>query len=309
MDGYKKEERVEQHILKFSVFAALFFALLGLVWGAVSGSQMIMFDGLYSFISVVLSSLSVYVAWSMSIGADERFPVGRAQMEPMVIALKSLVITSLCLVAFIRAMISIFSGGQEINEISAMVYALIATSSCLGGLVYIIWKRKRAPGSVLVKAECMQWSMDTMLSGMVLLGFLAAWGMERTGYVRYSSYMDPVMVVVASVFFIRMPVMSLVESIRDMLHMAPEKSIYETSKKVVAEISEKRGFRDFKLRISRAGRELTYRINFLAGSPDDMRSLGELDIIRMEVENRLRTLNDNPIRLGVSFMYDQKWSR
>ena len=40
---------------------ALFFALFGIAWGWTAQSEMIIFDGLYSFISLALTMLSLYI--------------------------------------------------------------------------------------------------------------------------------------------------------------------------------------------------------------------------------------------------------
>jgi predicted Co/Zn/Cd cation transporter (cation efflux family) len=304
----RDEERVEQHILKLSVFLAWFFTVLGVSWGVLAKSQMIIFDGLYSFISVILSSISVYAAWSMKIGDDTKFPLGRSSLEPMVIILKSIVIVVLCVIAFSKAIISLFSGSQEVNTLSAIAYGIVATITCLCSLLYIVWKRKKSKTSVLVKSECMQWGMDTLLSAAVLLGFLAAALIQRMGYAQYARYMDPAMVIIASAFFIKMPLLSLVEGVKDMLRMAPDGDVYHASKQLLEEITKKRGFDGFRLRISKAGREFTYKIGFVTENPKDTRSLEELDNIRQEVESRLHALYDNPIWLGVSFIHDKKWA-
>ena len=303
----RPEERLEQHILKFSVAGALFFAVLGLVWGAFARSQMIRFDGLYSFISVILSSLSVYTARSITKGDDERFPFGRAQMEPLTVALKSLVITLLCALAFTNALISLFSGGSDINALSAVAYALVATTGCLFGFLYITRKRKKAGTSVLVKAESMQWLMDMSLSAAVLVGFLIASIMQHMGYEAYARYIDPLMLVIASAFFIKVPVGSLITGIKDMLKMAPGGNIYRVSKEALEKIAKKRGFDGFVLRVSKGGREFDYKIGFVSRDPRDERSLVELDSIRQEVQDSLQALFDNPIWLCVSFIHDKKW--
>ena len=53
--------KLENKILKLSAIGALFFALFGIAWGWAIKSDMIIFDGLYSFISVILSMLSLYI--------------------------------------------------------------------------------------------------------------------------------------------------------------------------------------------------------------------------------------------------------
>ena len=53
-----------------------------LIGGLLAGSQMIVFDGLYSFASVGLSVLAVMALRFARRGADERFPWGREAAEP-----------------------------------------------------------------------------------------------------------------------------------------------------------------------------------------------------------------------------------
>ena len=61
------------------------------------------------------------------------------------------------------------------------------------------------------------------------------------------------------------------------------------------------------LRIVKSGRGFIYEIGFVSDNPKDALSMRELDNIRQEVEDRLKSLYDNPIWLDISFMYDKKW--
>ena len=302
-----EEERVEQRILKLSIFGAFFFAALGLVWGVLARSQMIKFDALYSSVSVLLAGVSIFAARSMKRGDDERFPFGRAQMEPLVIALKSTAITVLCLIAFVQALGSLFSGGRDINALFAMTYALVCTAGCFGVYLYIRGKRKRVRTSDLIGVESMQWLMDAMLSAAVLAGFLVALILERAGLESWARYLDPLMVIVASTFFIKGPVRSLVAGIREILLMAPEGEIRRDSQKVLEKIAQKRGFAGVVLRLSKTGREFDYKVGFVARDPGDRRSLAELDEIRGEVLSRLQSVCEKQIWLGVSFIHDRRW--
>jgi predicted Co/Zn/Cd cation transporter (cation efflux family) len=58
--------------LLLSVVASSVFAVGSLVWGLLAGSQMIVFDGLYSFVSVALSLLAVWALRAARSGPDER---------------------------------------------------------------------------------------------------------------------------------------------------------------------------------------------------------------------------------------------
>ena len=299
--------RHEQNILIFSACGALFFALLALIWGVLAKSQMIMFDGIYSFISLVLTGLYIYTAKSMAMGRDENFPFGRGQMEPMVVAVQSIALIVICIKAFSSAVISLFSGGQEMNNLSGMGYAAIGVTGCFVGWHYITrMGTKGASKSELIRTQGAQWFMDALLSLAVLIGFFISYVMERTGYGYYARYMDPLMVIISVLFFIREPIVSLIDGIRGMLIMMPEKTVYSASKEAVKEIAKQKGFEDIILRLGKSGRELVYEISFVAKDPNNSCSIGEMDAIHREVEVRLRNLFDRPLRLCVSFVHDRK---
>jgi len=301
------DSRHEQNILTFSACGALFFALLALTWGVLARSQMIMFDGVYSFISLVVTGLYFYVARSITKGSDKNFPFGRAQLEPMVIVVQSLVLLVVCTKAFSSAISSLFSGGQEMNNLSGMGYAAIGVIGCFISWHYIVRTgRKNAPKSELIKTQGSQWLMDTLLSLAVLIGFFISYIIQRAGYVQYARYMDPLMVIVAVLFFVREPIVSFVGGIRGLLIMAPEQTVHSASKEAIKEIAKQRGFEDIILRLGKSGRELVYEVSFIAKGPNNSCSIGEMDAIRREVEERLRKLFDSPLRLRVSFVHDRK---
>jgi predicted Co/Zn/Cd cation transporter (cation efflux family) len=306
-ESAESDVKIEKHILRFSVYAALFFAVLGLGWGFAIRSQMLTFDGIYSFVSVLMASLSVYVAEAMKTGHDEKFPFGRSQMEPMVIILKALVILVVCVSTLTKASASMLSGGRETNALSAMVYSLVGIAGCLGSWLNIVRLRKKARLSALVKAESMQWLFDALLSVMIFLGFLASYMMQNAGHGGYARYIDPLMVIVASIFFSVVPLRLLVGGIKEMLQMSPGGDIYRVSRRVLEEISNRKGFDGFVLRIVKSGRELLYSIGFVSDDPEKKYCIKELDGIREEVEKSLKPLTENPVALDISFMHDKKW--
>ncbi|RNA69290.1 cation transporter [Alteribacter keqinensis] len=66
----------EKRVLKVSVYGALIYAIVAIVWGIAGNSQMILFDGLYSLISVALSFFSLLSAAYIQKTDFKRFPFG-----------------------------------------------------------------------------------------------------------------------------------------------------------------------------------------------------------------------------------------
>src|SRR5882724_11745100 len=89
--------------LLVSMWASVAFAVVSLGWGLALGSQLIVFDGLYSFASVGLSLLAVLALRTAGKGADERYPWGREAWEPVAIVIKAAALGALCVYAVVSA--------------------------------------------------------------------------------------------------------------------------------------------------------------------------------------------------------------
>lgn len=66
----------DQRMLMFSIWASAGFAVLSSIWGILSGSSMIVFDGVYSFVSIGLSVLAVLALRFSGRGGGRALPLG-----------------------------------------------------------------------------------------------------------------------------------------------------------------------------------------------------------------------------------------
>lgn len=82
----------ERGLIRASVVGAFLFAVVAVVWGVAINSQVILFDGLYSSVSVLLSLVSLLAASYVRQTDDLRFPFGKEVIEPLVVTLKYLAI-------------------------------------------------------------------------------------------------------------------------------------------------------------------------------------------------------------------------
>ena len=72
-----KDPQLERFVLRVSVFASLFFAISGIIVGYYLSSAFILFDGIYSFLSVIMSWISLRAGVFM-LTSDKRFPFGKS---------------------------------------------------------------------------------------------------------------------------------------------------------------------------------------------------------------------------------------
>ena len=103
----------EQKVLKQSIGISGAFASSGILLGLLSGSQSIVFDGLFSVIDTLVLMLALTAARLVQREGDRRFQYGYWHIEPMVLAFNGSVLMFLCLYAFINAVGGFLAGGHE----------------------------------------------------------------------------------------------------------------------------------------------------------------------------------------------------
>ena len=185
----------DHRLLMLSVWASVGFAVLSSVWGVLSGSSMIVFDGLYWFRQrrAVVAGCGVALRAARR-GPDASYPWGRESWEPLVVVVKALALAALCVYAVVGGLADLLAGGRDVATGWALAYGVVST--VCGVAVTLVLRRN--PGSDLVRAEAVEWLGDTLLSVGVLGGFAVAFGLVATGHASLAAYVDPAMVVLVS---------------------------------------------------------------------------------------------------------------
>ena len=266
----------EKKLLWISIYATGGFSLMGIIWGVAAGSGIIIFDGLYSLVSLGLSFLSLLTLREINKGESERFPFGRAQFEPVLVAFKSVMIIGMCVYAAFDSFALIFRGGREVAIGSALAYAVINSVGCLSITLLLVRYSRKINSSLLV-VEKNQWIGDSLLSFCILLAFAFASTVLERFYPSAIPYVDPVMVVVASAFFLILPGKSLLAALREILFVRADNRIVDPleseAKKVAKDLDAR-----YKLHAISIGRQLEVEVNFLMG--DRKFSVAEMDAVR-----------------------------
>jgi cation diffusion facilitator family transporter len=296
----------DQRLLMFSIWASAGFAVLSSVWGILSGSSMIVFDGLYSFVSILLSVLAVLALRFSRRGADERYPWGREAAEPLVVVIKAATLGALCAYAAIGGILDIVNGGREVAVGSAVIYALVAT---LGGLVVglVLRRATRGGGSDLVRAEAAEWLGDTLLSFGVLIGFLVAYFLVAAGRADLAAYVDPGMVTLVSLAFLWVPIKLIISSLHEIMSMAPEADVLDKLRARVAAVEEKYAFSETFLRASKVGDRMDIEIDFVVGAESPVRTIADGDAVRQDLHDQLEALGYER-SVVVTFTADRRWA-
>ena len=298
--------KLENKILKLSVVGALFFALFGIAWGWALDSDMIIFDGLYSFISVILSMLSLYINNYMAKRDFEKFPFGKHILEPIVISIKSLIIAIMCLYSLVGAIKTILTGGNNLEFGLAIIYSIISVIGC-GAISLYMKVKSKSLSSELIKAEFTQWLMDTSLSTAVLVSFIIGIIISNTKLNFLNSYIDPGMTAVVSLVCIRIPIKGFIESFKEVICVKANDEINDDIYVLVKEIEEEYKFEESITRVSKVGRELRIEIDFIYNKDSKLKTLDQMDNVREEINDAIKHI-DYKKWLNVSFTGNKKWA-
>lgn len=296
----------ESYLLKISTLGTLFFAVLGIAWGWTVKSEMILFDGMYSLGGVILSLLALMGSIYINKKDYEKYPFGKKMIEPLIVIIKSLAIFIMCIYSLTGSIKELIAGGNEVQYGYALIYALISTLGC--GIAYFFLKKKgKAINSSLVNIESSQWLMDTLLSMGVLVGFLIANIIKHTEFIWFNRYLDPLMVIICSSVFIKMPIKSFGDGLKELLEFKADDSITLEIDKLVEGIEREYKFEDTITRVSKTGNDLRIEIDFIYNEESNIKALDEMDSLREKIFNSLSHINYEKW-LNVSFTKDKKWA-
>ncbi len=250
----------ENRILTISALLASGFAAGGMVLGLLVGSIVIVFDGVYSLVSLLLTLLSLAASSYISKPSKSVFPFGKAVLEPIVIAIKAAVILVVVCFSLYSAISALMTGGREVDTSIATIFGLVNVIGC-GYAWWFMAKKSRRFSSGLIDAEKKQWQMDTLLSVAVTVGFIAAWLVSLTPFAHYAVYADPMMMLLMGFYFLKVPFDMLCGALRELLMMTPSQELCQVVGNDVLEI-EKVSDHQLKLAgITKVGQELRVKKN------------------------------------------------
>jgi predicted Co/Zn/Cd cation transporter (cation efflux family) len=284
-DGRRSAQQAERGALWISIWATVVIAVGALVLGVVTGTRIIVFDGAYMSIGLVLSVASLRAAAMVGAGPDRRYPFGRDALTPMVVTIQGLAIAGTLIYAVGDAIVLIGSGGSPVDPIVIAGYGAV---TALAGFAVAILLRRRAPASDLVAAECAQWRAGAVLSAVMLIGAVIAAALVAAGLESVADYVDPVLVLVACVVLAYIPVQLIAAGVNELLEGAPSRDLTERIHEAVGVVRADFGLGEPLVRAGKVGRKLYVEVDFTVdGAAWDVAAEDE---VRRAIERALSTL-------------------
>jgi len=298
------DAEAEQRTLKLSIVLTVVLGVLGVAAGLITGSQAIIFDGMYSFVDVVPTIVSLLVVKLLAQGTSQRFQYGYWHLEPLVAVLRDSLLVVACTYAAIDAVKTLSSGGgHDVEYARAAAWAAVL---CVIGLAMTIFLRRRAKAlrSPMLEVDARSWASNALLSLALLVGFALGAAITRTRFQGWIPYVDSIVLLCMAVILLPLPLLGLWRSMRDVLQIAPGE-LDSRVHAVMNALLKSRGFLEYSSYIAKVGRGTFVEIHVLV--PTDARiDVTTADAIRSEVSESLKAGTPS-FWLTIDFTADRRW--
>jgi cation diffusion facilitator family transporter len=293
----------EQATLKFSITLTIVLGLMGVASGLSTGSQAIIFDGMYSFVDVVPTVISLVVVKLIAQGSSHRFQYGYWHLEPLVGVFRDSILVVACIYAAVDAINSLSTGG---NDVAYGLAALWAGILCLVGLGMTLFLGRRAKSldSPMLKLDARSWMVSTFLSFALLISFAIASALAGTGFQRWIPFLDAIALLSMALIMLPVPLFGLWRSFRDVLQVAPDE-LDDQVQAVMRSVVKERAFAEYTSYVAKAGRARFIEIHILVSS-DSQINVATADGIRRDISQRLQAVRPN-FWLTIDFTADRTW--
>jgi len=306
--------KTEQGLLRISIAVTVLLAGFGILFGILSGSFAIVFDGVYALTDAAMTVLALLVSnliASSGVGSAgkgrlvKHFTMGFWHLEPMVLGLNGILLTGAAIYALINAIGSIMDGGRPLDFDQAIIYAVVTLTVTIA-MAIIGSRANRTIKSDFVALDAKAWLMSAGLTGALLIAFVFGYLIQGSAYEWLSPYIDPVALALVCLVIIPIPAGTIRQALADILLVTPS-DLKRHVDTVAQAIVEKHGFLSHRAYVARVGRGRQIELFFIVPEDFPAKKLQEWDDIRDEIGIAIG--DEGPDRwLTIAFTTDPEWA-
>lgn len=304
----------EQGFLRISIAATVVVAALGVVFGILSGSFSIAFDGIYSLADAAMTGLALWVSSLIVKSAQSdaqsgrirnRFTMGFWHLEPIVLMLNGCLLMTVALYALINAIISILSGGHELRFGVAIAYSAATLLVCVV-MAAIGMKLNRTLKSDFISLDVKAWIMSGGIALALLIAFLIGLAVQPTPVAWVANYVDPVVLGLVCLVMIPLPIGTVWKALTEILLIAPV-DLKDHVDHVASETVRRLGFLSYRAYVARVGRATQIELYFIVPQGLPPKTVEEWDALRDQIGDAIGDESANRW-LTIAFTADAEWA-
>ncbi|TIX87389.1 cation transporter [Rhizobium sp. P44RR-XXIV] len=304
----------EQGVLRVSIIVTFVLAAAGIIFGVLSGSYAIVFDGVYALTDAIMTIVALIVSNLIISSATDtegnrrfakHFTMGFWHLEPMVLGLNGILLTGAAIYALINAVASIMAGGRHLSFDQAIIYAVLTMIIAFAMAVYA-QGMNRTLRSSFIALDAKAWVMTGGLSTALLIAFIFGFFIQGTSLQWMSPYVDPVALALVCIIVIPIPAGTIRQAFADIMLMTPA-DLREHVDRVATGVVQRYNFESYRSYVARVGRGKQIELYFIVPKDGPARKLEEWDRIRDEIGEAIG--DESPDRwLTIAFTTDPEWA-
>ncbi len=277
---------VERHALLRSLVITAALGVIGMIWGVVSQSQMILLDGVYAVLGLLVTWLLLMASGLAQAEPSHRYPYGRESLTPLVIGVQGFVLLVTLGYAAVDACLTIRDGGSSVDAGWAIVYSVLTT---VGSLATWWWLRSKviSTNSDVLGAESTAWKIGALRGLGMVIGFTLMSLIADSSLDWAVPYIDPAMVLITCAVFIPAPIRMVRVTIVELLEGAPSAEVQRPVLQAVGEVQALFDLDEPTVLMSKVGPKLYVEVDGVV-DPDVTVAQGQL--VREALAERLEPL-------------------
>ena len=279
-----RDRAAERPVLLVSIVASAFLGALGIVWGIASRSQMILLDGAYAFVGIVLSGLLLFASSLSEREPSRRYPFGMEAATPLAIFVQGAVLTATLLYAAYEAVLTIRGGGSDVTPGWAIAYGVVVT---VASVAVAIWMARVTGSSDLLASETAAWLVAAWRGVGMVAGFALLAAITGSSWSEVGPYIDPVMVLVSCVVLVGTPLKMVRTTLTELLEGAPPDTTRAAVDAAVAGLTAAFALSDPKVYATKVGPKLYVELEAAA---DPSVTIAQVAQVREDLHRRLAEL-------------------
>ena len=285
-----KKNLIEEKALKRSVVGAFILAVWGIAMASVSGSGVILLDGMFNLISGIMSFFSIEITRLISGKETRGYPLGYFAFESLMVLAKGASILVLLLMALYSNIGVLLSGGREPVLGLLTIYVALAVVGC--GVLYLTSRRGfKQTGSEIMQAETQSWLVNAVVSGAIGVAFGITMLLEGTALGWIDRYIDQILVIILSLIFIKDPLVLMRSGIKELLLAAPQAQYVNPFQEKLLPLKDDLHARAMAIEIIKTGRRLWLTVRL--DPRDDVIRVDDFMKVKATISEAAREVYDN----------------
>lgn len=283
MTNGRPEPSPERRALRESIISSALLSVVALVWGVAAQSRVLLFDGIFSLLGILLSGLSLLAAAAAAAPPTRSFPFGKRAATPLAIGVQGAALLGTLLYAAADAITVIRGGGADVAPGTVLAYGVTTTVLSL----LVTWRMGRLSRSELVLAEQAQWRAGASLSAVIAIGGAIALVLDGGAWDEAVDYADPVLVLIACALIAPVPFRLLRTAGLELLEGAAPAEVQDVVTDIVTRVRALHTLPEPYLAVTKLGSRLYLEIIFVV---DDTWTVSDEDAVRRAVIDELAPL-------------------